>query len=695
MYHQYFKIMSPQTEQFNYKKIRVYETVSASLIVSHSRQIASLLFGFTPDQETYGFANFYIDQETGYWRYRLNTEKLKDLNLFSQTQSEAEDLVKLAFKNANEKIENAIKAKQLPEGFPILFGKYQKIQNTIAIEQSAYSDKAKIWEFHYRIELPSVDYVKPVDDKWEHTVAEEKSIVMGNEIVVRISGNKLLELQYLRLPTKTVTRKKMFNLLGEPDIVGEFQKVAKVVYKAFPKYGQILPFVQSINGELLPITEESVLRIEGVKLLQASLDLFPRKNKRNRNKFSPNRVVWKLGNKNSTLNFQLSNQNGIGIVYDSLDEKYEIGLENNPIQLPRGTKVVIIDTYFINSKEFNWVILFWKGRYREGYIEIGAFELIYTDSDENSLMLFINDSERLLYEIELRKIKGGGHTILNKCYTDVIMAIKKLKTDNNSDSFNVVCAKYYAEESLINDQNNVISINKVISFLSYYFDTFIAQNNVIILPISKDWLAYCGENNVQVESLLLSITKIALYGDFDGEVGNVKAPTLKGYEPVNENIEVVIPFLVSLFDFLQQDVFLNTSPEFIWLKENIEVLQKMKKGSIIVLGNGIWKKGFWQGYAGYIGIQNSYGTICAVPLTTVLIHEFDQGNLEYLPEDTHITPDDTAEVMTEMKEKPNGYFFSGVLGQTINSGDFKTDYLYQCNVYHGIMFLGLFLKKYL
>ena len=247
------------TQKYEHKKVKVHQTLTAAYIASYAPQIAKYVCRFIPLYEKAGFAAFDMDKETGYWRYQQYVEKIPKFLYRAKTRAEAEDTIKAFFKEVNERIENAKAQKQLPEDFPVLFGHYQVLQSVQAIEQLPHSDKAKIWEFRYGIKLPSVDYIKPVDERTEEILASEKAIVMGNEIVIRFSGNHLIDVQYSRLPMLRTKRKQMFNLLGEPDTVEEYQKTAKVILKAFPNLAMILPFVQAVNGELLGVVEESVV----------------------------------------------------------------------------------------------------------------------------------------------------------------------------------------------------------------------------------------------------------------------------------------------------------------------------------------------------------------------------------------------------------------------------------------------------
>jgi hypothetical protein len=247
-------------KKFEYKKVRVYQTVPPSTITSQWQTFARLLFNFTSDSEKYGLASFKIDKQTGYWVYKYHWEK----NRFSgsigvQTRADATKILENFMKNANDKIDTAVKQKVLPTDFPILFGKYQKLQTVTPIEKAKYDDRAKIWRFEYRIELPAADFVKPVDEKYEDLIAQDKGVVQNSSIIIEVLGGNVSRVDYQRLPTIAVTRKRMFNLLGEPDEVEAYHKVANVVYKAFPETGQVLPFVQTINGEVMPICEEAVI----------------------------------------------------------------------------------------------------------------------------------------------------------------------------------------------------------------------------------------------------------------------------------------------------------------------------------------------------------------------------------------------------------------------------------------------------
>ena len=229
-------------KKFEYKKVRVYQTVSPATIVSQWQTFARLLFNFSPDSEKYGLANFKIDKQTGYWTYKNNWEKNRFIGSVGvQTRGEATKVLEDFMKKANDKIDTAIKQKVLPTDFPILFGKYQKLQTVTPIEKAKYDDRAKIWRFEYRIELLATDFVKPVDEKYEDLIAQNRGVIQNSNIIIEVLGGNVSRVDYQRLPTVEVTRKRMFNLLGEPDEVDAYHKVANVVYKHFLKLVKCYP----------------------------------------------------------------------------------------------------------------------------------------------------------------------------------------------------------------------------------------------------------------------------------------------------------------------------------------------------------------------------------------------------------------------------------------------------------------------
>lgn len=249
--------------KYSHRKIKVYETLAPSEIAPYITKIARILFGYTIGQEKHGFASLEINDNTGYWHYKFNAEKLGNNYLKGVNEQGAVNILEGFFKNASEKLNSAVKRKELPEELQGLFGmRFMKRKITIPLEQIPNTDKSRIWEFHFQTELPSVEYVQPVNSEWENTLREEKSVVYGNKLVLKISENQILSCQYNRLPIVKSTRKKMFNLLGESDIIDEFQRTAKTIYKAYPELAQIIPFVQTINGEILPVTEEGILALD-------------------------------------------------------------------------------------------------------------------------------------------------------------------------------------------------------------------------------------------------------------------------------------------------------------------------------------------------------------------------------------------------------------------------------------------------
>jgi hypothetical protein len=418
-----------------------------------------------------------------------------------------------------------------------------------------------------------------------------------------------------------------------------------------------------------------------------------------------NNIVWKLGTTFSNKFFLLHDKNGNVIKYTKEDDNYEKGLKDMNIQLPIGTKVIVIDNADIKGNLFKRILLFWKGVYREGYIPYSAFEKQNLDSDENSLELFINDAERILYEVEIRN-DASHSTILQNAYRYVKEKIAFLKENNNtiySDILNTAVANYYSTESVLYRYNHIDALNKVLDFLHITFKQYLDSNKVVIVPISQDWFELNKDKDEKLKKLIDELKSKYIYTDFNGEVGNVKSHSIDNTIS-GENIEMVVPYLLQLSDIVNGNKMLKDTPEGKWITDNtnldrLKAANKSTKGGfVILLGKDIWDKDvFSNNYAGFIGVNNSFGPLYAIPLHTILIHEFDQGNgLEYIKGDTHIGERSTLQIYDEfMRENSTKFNSESIVGQPKEGNFYKIDALYQLHACHGLIFLNLFLKKYI
>lgn len=417
-------------------------------------------------------------------------------------------------------------------------------------------------------------------------------------------------------------------------------------------------------------------------------------------------LVWKIGTTLSNKFFLLHDNKGNVIKYTEEDEKYEKNLKGNNIQLPLGTKVIVISNAEIKGNLFKRVLLFWKGKYREGYIPYSAFDQQYLDSNEDILEIFINDAERILYEIEIRN-EANYSTILRDAYTYVKGKIQLLKNNNSTYTGMLSHAidSYYSNETIAYKYNHVDAIKKVINFLNPCFSNHLLSNKVIILPISQEWFELYSKVDDNLKNLIKVLKEKNIYTDLDGEVGSVifHFNSKEQPEPDNSHLEVVVPYLLDLSKIVNNNQKLKNTPEGKWITnyDNINNLNAIKsdkeKGRLILLGKDIWdKKEFGINYAEEVGINNCFGSLYAIQIHTVLIHEFDQGGLDYIDGDTHINREESMEVWNDyLKGNTNGFDEKSILGTLKDVNYYKTDALYQLHACHGLMFLALFFKNYM
>jgi hypothetical protein len=499
---------------------------------------------------------------------------------------------------------------------------------------------------------------------------------------------------------------------GEDSIFSQQSREKEAAQRVLPKPAveqQMVPQNQIKNDDESTISQEK----------QTSKD-----------KIGVDSVFWKLGSnfdmksKSEVKYYLLYDDDGYIQKYETIDNNYKLGLANSSIILPLGTRVAIIsrDTV-IYEKNFYRVILFWKGRYREGYIVKDAFERPFLGVNPHTGELFINDIERILWDIEIREmlnqnlvqnrkaeykkynfeLKPADYEYLLLNYKEYILCkeaydfVKKnlpiLKKNIKQINFETLADHYYNTEEINNDTDYVTSLTKILNFLNIKFENFFQKKQLIILPFTKAWF-----------HKYLHITTMALFNekyisskkvevDFDLDVGAVLG---KGTEDLLDMINL----LEALYKVVINDKILKKTPEGKWLKSNI--LYVKKANNMLVLGTGAWKLLRWQNGASMVGLQNSFGNIYANPTITILLHEFDQGGLVeqsgYLPGDTHLDVSSVnpaqLKLVNQIRNSKFGEFAQTILyGQTGNMRN--SDLLFACNSYHGIVFMEIFFRKYL
>lgn len=241
--------------KFATKKVKVYETISPLLVVNNAGLLANLLFGHRPNNPNISL--FTVDEKTGHWIYQLNTDKIR-VGGAAKSRDEAQKVVGDFMAKANEKIRTAVSQNQLPKDFPLLFGQYTKLLSANPIDKTSKEGKSSQWIFTYRTELPATEEVSPVDDKWEEVTGKGNATVISDTIAIKTNGNAIDKVVYRKLPVTAASRVGMYNILELPEDADDKPQTANVVYKSFPEISKIVPFVQSTNDLLIPVSDASV-----------------------------------------------------------------------------------------------------------------------------------------------------------------------------------------------------------------------------------------------------------------------------------------------------------------------------------------------------------------------------------------------------------------------------------------------------
>jgi hypothetical protein len=183
-------------------------------------------------------------------------------------------------------------------------------------------------------------------------------------------------------------------------------------------------------------------------------------------------------------------------------------------------------------------------------------------------------------------------------------------------------------------------------------------------------------------------------------LGNQKSIASQGEFCHNKTI---VKPMDKLHNIISKDKTLKKTPEGKWLMAKIKQIKNIEKtGYIVILGTGAWKLLRWQNGIAELGLQNSFSNIYAVGTLTVVIHELDQRKLNYIPSDTHVSLYYLPIVIEEINKSNLGDFAQRIVFEKFRKTPaslkwqfYKSDMLFACNCYHGIIFLEMFFKKYL
>jgi hypothetical protein len=428
----------------------------------------------------------------------------------------------------------------------------------------------------------------------------------------------------------------------------------------------------------------------------------------------PSRVVWKLGSVESYIrSFMLKDEIGEAQTYSKADVGSDDILIGKPIQLPIGTTVVILaENVSIGEINHHRVLVFWKGAYRIGNIVDSAFIVQGLGIDQNSFFLFVNDCERVLFELKNREI--SSFPIVQRAFDEVSRSVKKLNEIRRSKStigfqnlFNRLATDYRVNEIKTGDETQ--SLGLVISLIKFGIGEYIEKNKILVLPFSGVWISkfinvtdfnlrYSNDKNFEytgaypaliellkelngVSDLLTDLTSSS--GAIRYNVGN------------NDELSTVFNFLQGLIEVISLYPEMQATSFSEWLFENKLRLNLSNFKRVVVIGEKVYLSAPGTNYAEGIALRNMAGCVEALPLLTVLLHELSQGDLSYLPGDTHIDSSRTSDVLSEMQGATLAYFNQSVFDNMISGASaFKTDCLYQCCSYHQIIFLSCILQKY-
>lgn len=328
-------------------------------------------------------------------------------------------------------------------------------------------------------------------------------------------------------------------------------------------------------------------------------------------------------------------------------QQYE---DRTDIILPMGAKVVFIDESE-EGTEYNRILCYWKGAYRDGYIKSIAIikgkdaKDTYFDYEEingKSLEIFFNDIDHLLNErLSIYKIEGDLAFLL----TTTKRKVASLKEKKNiSENTLHLIRNRYIEYTTINKNNIPRSLRDISSLLFRHYNEHFAER-VLILPLSEDWFQKNKElEKFYIKEIKKDPTNVGISQLFQFNVGEI----IEDKARFDRLYLEVFPTLVKLLKFYKIE-----DAEARWLS-SIDFKDKRKKEvKIISFGNVVWNYSPEKRLTmiSSVGVNCIYGPFRLHPFVQLLAHELNvAGYIPYQVE-THIP---SFEIENTIRKYSNG-----------------------------------------
>ncbi len=328
-------------------------------------------------------------------------------------------------------------------------------------------------------------------------------------------------------------------------------------------------------------------------------------------------------------------------------QQYE---DRTDIILPMGAKVVFIDESE-EGTEYNRILCYWKGAYRDGYIKSIAIikgkdaKDTYFDYEEingKSLEIFFNDIDHLLNErLSIYKIEGDLEFLL----TTTKRKVASLKEKKNiSENTLHLIRNRYIEYTTINKNNIPRSLRDISSLLFRHYNEHFAER-VLILPLSEDWFQKNKElEKFYIKEIKKDPTNVGISQLFQFNVGEI----IEDKARFDRLYLEVFPTLVKLLKFYKIE-----DAEARWLS-SIDFKDKRKKEvKIISFGNVVWNYSPEKRLTmiSSVGVNCIYGPFRLHPFVQLLAHELNvAGYIPYQVE-THIP---SFEIENTIRKYSNG-----------------------------------------
>jgi hypothetical protein len=232
-------------DQTTYLRVNAYRTLDRSAFISQGEILALLLRSFGLADSN---GSFSINDTTGFWRYSPSVDAIADA-LKAATpmgRQQAETIVRQRLGELNQAIRRLTK-------LPDLFDGSLAISHVTPTGTNATAEGSNRWQFHYATEVPSFEVVEVDLTGNRRVVRREQCIVQGEAVVVELVGNVIGSIQYSKLPSTGASSEVVDDTASVQYIA---EKNGLVQYLSVARISRILPFLQSPEAGLIPLTRE-------------------------------------------------------------------------------------------------------------------------------------------------------------------------------------------------------------------------------------------------------------------------------------------------------------------------------------------------------------------------------------------------------------------------------------------------------